>query len=85
MVTPGHGVLLLVAGGGPDLLVIPFRLGVPHQARMQTPLPEVHALHNLCPADAQRLRENGVGEDEGSLGVPTPTEIPAPFRSQYCR
>ena len=73
-----HGiVLLLVNRGGPALLGSPFRLDVPHQARMLAPLPEVHAPCDphpdlTGPADARRLRKNDVGEDEGSLGVPTP-------------
>ena len=45
VVTPRNGfVLLLSAGGGPALSGSPFRLGVPHQIRVQTPLPEVHLL-----------------------------------------
>ena len=53
---------------------IPFRFGVPHQARMLAPLPEVHPPGNPVPdisgpADAQSLRENNVGKDEGYLGV----------------
>ena len=91
MVTSGHNfVLLLAAGGGPALPGSPFCLGIPHQARVQTPLPEVHAPRypgpDLSgPADNQRLREDNVGEDDGSLGVPTPTENPPPFRGQNCR
>ena len=91
MVTPGFCLLLLLAdGGGPDLLGSPFRLGIPKQTRVQTSLPEVHAprdpgLDISVSADAQRLRENDVGEDEGSLGVPNPTENPPPFRGQDSR
>ena len=76
--TPGHGVVLLLAAeGGPTLAGSPFRLGIPYQASMLSLLPEVHAPGDPCPdipvpADAQRLSKNDVGEDEGSLGVPTP-------------
>ena len=60
---PGHSVvLLLTAEGGPALLGIPFRLGIPHQARVLALLPEVHTPCYPCPdlpgpADAQRLCE----------------------------
>ena len=68
----------------------PFRLGMPHQTRVQTPLSEVHVLRDLGPdisgsADAQRLCEKNVGEDEGYLRVPTPTNNPPPFRGQDSR
>ena len=48
-----------------------------YQAHMLDPLPDVHApgdpgLDLPGPADAQCLGEYDVGEDEGSLGVPTP-------------
>ena len=48
---------------------------------MNTPLPEVHPPCDpgpdlSGPADAQRLRKNGMGKDEGYLGVPTPVENP---------
>ena len=75
---PGHDVVVLLAAeDGPTLLVSPFRLGIPHQASMLSPLPEVHApgdpgLDLPGPADAQCLCQNGVGEDEGSLGFSTP-------------
>ena len=91
MVTTGHGVVLLLAAGGSLALPGgPFRLVVPHQARVQTPISEVHELRNpgpdlSGPADAQRLRKNDMDEDEGYIGVPTPTEKPPPFRGQYCR
>ena len=50
VVTPGHGfVLLLAAGGGPALLVSPFCLGVPYQARVLAPLSEVHPPHDPDP------------------------------------
>ena len=56
---------------------------------MWTPLPEVHAarypgMDVSVPVDAQRLREDEVGEDEGSLGVQTPAKNSSPFRGQYC-
>ena len=78
METPRHGVvLLLTAEGGPALAGSPFRLGIPHQASMLSSLPEVHAPGDPCPdllgpADSQHLSQHDVGEDEGSLGVPTP-------------
>ena len=78
VITPGHGIgLLLAAEGGPALLGSPFHIGVTHQARVPAPLPEVHlpgdpCLDLLAPADAQRLSENKVGKDEGSLKVLTP-------------
>ena len=70
-------VLLLAAEGGPALAGSPFRLGVPHQASMLPPLPEVHAPGDPGPdlpgpADAQRLCQHDVGKDEGSIGVLTP-------------
>ena len=43
MVASGYRlILLLPATGGPDLPGGPFRLGVTHQACVETPLPEVH-------------------------------------------
>ena len=83
-------ILPLSFTGGPTLLGSPFRLGVLHQTRMLTPLPEVHAPRNPGPdrsglVDAQRLRENDLGEDEGSLGVTTPTENPPLFCCQDSR
>ena len=78
METPGHGVFLLrTAEGGPDLAGSSFRLGVPHQTIMLSPLPEVHAPGDPGPdlpgsTDAQRIGKNDVGEDEGSLGISTP-------------
>ena len=91
MVTSGHGfVLLLDATGGPALPGGPFRLSIPHQTPVQTPLPEVHAPRNpgpdlLVTVDAQHLCKSNVGKDEGSLRVLTPIENPAPFRGQYFR
>ena len=87
----GHGsVLLISAGGGPALLGGPFRLNIPHQTRVQTPLPEVHAPRDPGPdisepADTQRLLKNSVGKDKGSLRVTTPIDNPPPFRGQYSR
>ena len=75
---PGHGIVLLLgAEGGPALLGSPFRLGIPHRDSILSLLPEVHApgepgLYLLGLADAQRLCEDGVGKDEGSLGVLSP-------------
>ena len=76
VIAPCYGVvLLLLARGGAALLRSPFRLGVPDQASMLSPLPEVHAPGDTGPditgpADAQHLRENDLGKDKGSLGVP---------------
>ena len=80
-------ILLLPATGGSALPGAPFRLSTPHQARVETPLPEVHPPGDsgtdlLCPADAQHLCKNNVGKDEESLGVPTPTEYPLPLLCQ---
>ena len=75
---PRHGVVLLLAAeGGSSLTGSPFCLSLPNQACMLSSLPEVHAPGDpgpdlLGPADAQPLCKNNVGEDEGSLGVPTP-------------
>ena len=69
MVSPRYSVVfILAAESGPALSDRPFRLGVPHQARVQTLILEVHAPHDngpdlSGPADAQRLRKNDVGED----------------------
>ena len=54
---------------------------------METPLSEVHAPGDpgpdlSGPVDAQRLRKNDVGKDEGSLGVPTPVKNPPPFHGE---
>ena len=76
VVAPRYSVvLLLAAGGGPAFSGGPFHLGVHHQDRVFAPLPEVHTTVDPCPdltvpADAQRLREDDVEEDEGSIGVP---------------
>ena len=81
-------LLLLSAAGGSDLPGGPFRLGITHQARMETPLPEVHAPGDpgpdlLGPADAQRLCEDDMVEYKGFLGVTAPFNYPLPFHSQY--
>ena len=89
MVAPGYRLLLLLsAPGGSALPRVPFRLGIPYQARMETPLPEFHPPGDLCPdllgpADAQHLREDDAGKDKGSLGVPTPVNYPLPLHGQY--
>ena len=86
-----HGLILLFCStGGPALPGSPFCLGNPHQACVETPLPEVHPpgdlrLDLLCPADAQRLRKNDVDKDKGYIRVPTPVENPPPFRCKYYR
>ena len=89
--TLGHGVfLLLTAEGGPALVGSPSRLGEPRQDSMLSPIPEFHAPGDsgpdlTGPEDAQRLCKNDVGEDKGSLGVPTPRDYPPPFRSKdFC-
>ena len=78
-------ILLLPATGFPALPVSLFRLGVSYQAHMENPLPEVRLPGYmqpdlLGPMDAQNLCKNDVGEDEGSLGVPNPTNNPPPLR-----
>ena len=60
-VAPGYRLIfLLPAAGGPAFPDGPLRLGVPHQARVDTPLPEFHPQRDhgpdlSGPADAQRL------------------------------
>ena len=83
-------ILVLSATGGPALPEGPFRLGIPHQACMETPLPEVHLPGDprpdfLGPPDAQRLSDDEMGKDKGSLGVPIPVNYPLPFHGQYGR
>ena len=91
MIAPLYGiVLLLPVGGGPALSGIPLRLGFPHKACILSPLLEDHVPHDLRPdltgpADAQHLREDDVGKDEGSLRVPAPVENLLPFRFQDSR
>ena len=88
MISPGYRLLLLLSAGGvPALPGGPFRLRIPHQARVDTLLPEVHPPGDPCldlpgPADAQRLCEDDVGEDKGSLEVPTLFNYPLPFHGQ---
>ena len=78
MKAPGYRlILLLPAGGGPDLTGGTFRLGSPYQTCVLTSIPEVYMPGDPGPdlsgwTDAQRLCKNNVGKDEGSLGVPTP-------------
>ena len=75
MLAPGYRLLPpLSTAGGPSLPGDPFRLGAPHQACMENPLPELHPHgyrrpYFLGPTGTQRLREYDVGKDEGSLGV----------------
>ena len=57
---------------------------------METSLIDIHLPGDphpdlLGPADTQRLCNNNVSKDEGSLVVPTPTKNPLPFHSQYGR
>ena len=91
MVAPGYRLLLLLfAAGSSALPGGPFRLGITQQARMETPLPEVHLPDNLRsdlpgPANAQRLREDDLGKDKGYLGVQTPVNYPLPFHGHYGR
>ena len=81
-------IILLSTAGGPTFYGSPFRLGVPYQDCVDTPLLEVHPPGDprqdlLGPADTNRLRKNDVGKYEGPLGVSTPADNPPPFRSQY--
>ena len=74
MVTPCNGLVLLSSTGGPAIPGGPLRFGVPLQARMETPLQEVHPPGDqrpdlLGPTDAQRIFKNDADEDEGPLGV----------------
>ena len=91
MVAPGYRlILLLLTTGGPALPGYPFYLVIPYQSCGETPLSYAHPPHDSgpdlsVPADTQRLRENDVGKDEGSLGVPNPSKDPPPFHSQDCR
>ena len=87
LATGYHHHLLLSAAGGPALLGGPFHLGIPHQARLETPLSEVHPPGYtrpdlLGPADDKRLCEDDVGKEKGSLGVPTPVHYPLLFHGQ---
>ena len=90
MVSSCHSlVLLLPSTGGPAFPGVPFCLGIPHQACVDTPIPEVHphddaGLDLIFPADAQCLSEDNVGKDERYLRVPTPVENPPPLHCQNC-
>ena len=91
MKTPRYGIVLLLTNeGGLALAGSPFRIGIPQQASILSPLSEVHAPGDPCrdllgPTDAQRLSQHDMGKDEGSLGVPTPLDYPLPFRRQDFR
>ena len=83
-------ILLLPATGYTGLPGVSSCLVVPHHYHMETPLPEVHSLGDMCldlfgPTDTQRLRNNKVGKDKRPLGVPTLSDYPPPFRCQDCR
>ena len=92
MVTPCNSLILFLASrGGSALLGSSFCLGVPHQTRVPTYLPEVHALCDLGPdlsgsADAQRLRENDEDKDEGDfqLLLRTPSHSAAKIAVNWC-
>ena len=89
VVDPGFlCVLFLTSSGGPALPGITLRLSVPHQACVETSLPEVHTPIYLCLyfpgfTYAQLLCENDMGKNERSPGVPTPDKTPLPLRNQY--
>ena len=69
VVTPGYRLILILSDtGSPTLPGVIFRLGVPHQAHMETPLPEVYPSSDPCldissPMDAQLLHEDDFGKD----------------------
>ena len=87
IVTPCDGLAILLSSTViPALTDSPFHLGIPYQACMDIPLPEVHLPGYprpdlLGPADAQPLCEDNVGKYEGPLGVPGSTEYPPPLCS----
>ena len=91
MVTPTYGfVLLLAAGGRPALSGSSLRHGASYNTRVLASLPEVHALRDPGPdisglEDAQRIPDNNVGKDKGSLGVPTPAKNLPPLCGQDSR
>ena len=69
-------------------MAAPSALATPHQARVETPLPEIHLPGDphpdiLCPIDAQRLCKKNVGEDKRTLGFPSPANNPPPLHCQY--
>ena len=81
-------ILLLFSNGGPDLSSRTLRLRVPHQNHEYTSLPEVHPPSDLLPylpgfVYEECLCDRGVGEDKGSLRVPTKNTLP--FCFQYIR
>ena len=56
MLAPGYRLFLLIpATGGSALPDVTLRLGIPHQAFVETPLPEVHSPSDLRP-DIPALR-----------------------------
>ena len=78
VVAPGYRLLLLLlfSAGSSALPGGPFRLNIPHYARMEISLLEVHPPGDPCPdflvpADAQRLCKNDVSKDKVSLRVAT--------------
>ena len=84
MVTPCDCLFLLLScTGGPALPGSPFRLDIPYQVRMDTPLPEVHPPGFTRPdllglTDTQRLRKDNLFKDEEPLRFPTPAKDPPP-------
>ena len=83
-------ILLFLAADSPTLPGGPFCLSIPHQDRLETPLPEVHPPGDPCPvlpgpADTQRLCKNDVIKEEGLIGIPTPSKRPPPLCCQYGR
>ena len=81
-------VLFLTSSCSPSLSGITLHLRIPHQSCVEIYLLELHPPSYPC-SDlpgylyAQRLCENGLGEDKGSLGVPTPVRNNLPFHSHY--
>ena len=88
MVAPGYRLfLLLSARGGSAPPGGPFRLCIPQQARVETPLPEVNPPGDPrpdlpVPVDTQCLHEDNMGEDKGTLRVLTPVDYSLPFHGQ---
>ena len=89
MEAPGFLIILLLSStGGPALSSRILRLRVPHQNHEDTYLLEVHPPSDLLPylpgsVYAECLCERCVGEEKGSLGVPTKNTLP--FCFQYSR
>ena len=82
-----HLILLLSSAVSSSLPGCPFRLIVSYQACVETHLPELHPPGDSGsdlsrPTDTQRLCEDNVNKDEGSLGVPGPTKYPPPLCSK---